>query len=413
MPMKKRCLFGSAVCVTLSILYACSDGDTLDSSNVLSLYGKGYDLEQGVIWHGEHNLVTSAGEYVFEDHYEVDGEPQTDKITGFTTEIKGTQTGNFMLCLYEPGFTIDDFFMNNGADKTLLGARGQGACISLHLSSPDTGSLKAGKYVFSINRDEFTFKGYSSSDYVVGEENFVPNELTGGEVNISLRNNTWTVVFKCTTSFGGSVEGSYQGMIKEYDIRSNESLVNSAESITLYAPLDTIQEFDMGSWEMVDFPDYTAPAFMRSSSMQALAAADFMYSDALSRRGIDIALAYDKENAAVYFESPIRMRARLWHWEEFNLSCHTKYMMAPESFTNEDFEEIAQREDFSFKATEERVSIPADAVLPLFVFVECGTGVPGVIRINEVTEAYPEYTMSATVTMDVKFLRIPEELKIR
>ena len=87
------------------------------------------------------------------------------------------------------------------------------------------------------------------------------------------------------------------------------------------------------------------------------------------------------------------MRALLWHNTfqneslldySFDLPCHTKYMPAPQSFTNADFEALAQQEDFVFDFTESKVSIPVGSTTPLFVFVQTGNGLQGAIRIKEV-----------------------------
>lgn len=152
------------------VCLSCSDDDDGGKAGDISFYGETYSLEQGAIYHDNNHAVIAVEDYVFEDSYVVEGKTQTDKVEGFTAEIKNGQTGNFLIGLYEPGFVLSDLTND---------ARGNGACICLRLASPETERLVPGKYIFSLNHDEFTFMGYSSADYYSGSD-VTPNELAEG-----------------------------------------------------------------------------------------------------------------------------------------------------------------------------------------------------------------------------------------
>ena len=103
----------------------------------------------------------------------------------------------------------------------------------------------------------------------------------------------------------------------------------------------------------------------------------------------------------------------------FDLPCHTKYMPAPQDFTNADFEALAKQEDFVFDFSEAKVSIPVESATPRFVFVQTGNGLQGVIRIKEITPESTEmisgiiYPVNPSIIMDVKFPRSFSEQQIR
>ncbi|MFR4036539.1 MAG: hypothetical protein ACLTZT_01315 [Butyricimonas faecalis] len=134
---------------------------------------------------------------------------KVDQVKGFSAEVKGKQTGNFLIGLYEHGFVLSDLTKD---------ARGSGACICLRVASPEVDRIVPGKYTYSLNRDEYSFKGNSSVKYNSGGSTMA-NELSEGEVNISQEGDIYTITFNCKTSFGGSIEGTYTGSLKAFDIR--------------------------------------------------------------------------------------------------------------------------------------------------------------------------------------------------
>ena len=121
-------------------LPSCSDEDNkLSTSGQISFYGEKYPLEQGAIYHDNNHTVLAVTDYIFEDRYQgVDGE-QIDQVKGFTAEMKGEQTGNFLIGLYEHGFVLSDLTKD---------ARGNGACICLRIASPETDKIAPGKYTY-------------------------------------------------------------------------------------------------------------------------------------------------------------------------------------------------------------------------------------------------------------------------
>ncbi len=416
--MKKNSLILTLKIMILFGLCACSDNNGTDDSNQIRLYGEPFLLEQGAIYHDNNHSVIAVNDYIFEDRYQINNEEQVDMVTGFTAEVKEEQTGNFLIGLYEKGFVVSDLTKD---------ARGNGACICLRFASPEQDKLTPGKYTYSLNRDEYTFKGYSSVNYDT-EESSVPNELTQGEVNISREGDIYTIMFKCTTSFGGIVEGQYSGILKFIDIRKEYETVKQYKGIKLEALFDEINYTDMDGAAHRE-PDYLRATSFLSSSTQQIYSAN-LYKDLAesAKKSIDIALAYDKANEILYFESPIKARALLWHntfqnenlfGYSFDLPCHTQYMPAPENFTNEDFENLSRQEDFAFPFSEAKTSIPVTADVPCFIFVQTGNGLKGVIRINDITPESTEmiggitYPVNPAVNIDIKFPHSFSEQKMR
>lgn len=417
--MKKNCQFLTTTLLALIGLSSCSDEDNkLSTTGQISFYGENYLLEQGAIYHDNNHTVITVSDYLFEDRYLGENGEQTDQVKGFSAEIKEKQTGNFLIGLYEHGFVLSDLTKD---------ARGNEACICLRIASPEIDKLVPGKYTYSLNRDEYTFKGNASVNYNSGGSTN-PNELTGGEINITQEGDLYTIAFKCETSFGGPIEGTYTGSLKPFDIRKEIGTVNFYENVKLEALFDKVEYTDLEGIFHSE-PDYLrATSFFLSSTQQVYSANLYKGLAESAKKGIDIALAYDATNKTVYFESPIKMRALLWHNTfqnenlfnySFDLPCHTKYMPAPQDFTNADFEALAKQEDFVFDFSEAKVSIPVESATPRFVFVQTGNGLQGVIRIKEITPESTEmisgiiYPVNPSIIMDVKFPRSFSEQQIR
>lgn len=414
---KKRRILGMML-LAMVVCFSCSENDDGTIAGEISFYGEKYLLEQGAIYHDNNHDVIAVEDYVFEDRYLFEGEERIDEVKGFTVEIKDKQTGNFLIGLYEQGFVLSDLTKD---------ARGEGACICLRLASPETDRLVPGKYVYSLNHDEYTFKGYSSANYRSGSST-VPNELVEGEVEILQDGDLYTVIFNCATSTGGRVEGIYNGVLKEFDIRKNVETVNYYENIVMEALFDTISYMDTEN-VLHQEPDYSRATSFFATSTQKLYSAN-LYRDLseISRRSIDIALAYDRENASVYFESPLKMRGLLWHntFENetlfdysFDLPCHTKYMPTSADFTDADFEALDVQEDFVIDFEEALVSIPVTTSMPCFLWVQTGNGLRGCIRVREIRPESSEtvngitYQVNPSIVVDMKFPRSYSEQKIR
>lgn len=404
--MRKRTLTFVLPFLALVGFSSCSDDDNGPvAAGRISFYGDAYPLGVGAIYHDDNHTVIAVTDYTFVDRYEGENGGQVDEVKGFSAEVKKEQTGNFLVALYEPGFILNDLTKD---------ARGSGAAIWLRLASPETDRLVPGKYTYSLNKEAFTFKGNSGVNYSSGYS-LAPNELTEGEVNISCEGEEYTVTFDCKTSFGGAIQGSYTGELKSFDIRKDADMLNYFEDVKLEALFDKVKYMDADDRPQCE-PDYIrAASFFKSSAGAVYTAYDFIFWAESAKKGIDIALAYDREKEAVYFESPIRMRALLWHntFENynFNLPCHTKYMLAPADFTDADFDALAGIEDFAFDFAESEVSIPVTAKLPVYVFVQTANGVQGVLRIKGITPEDTEmiegitYPLNPAIVMDTKFPR--------
>lgn len=391
---------------------ACSsDGDGMDRSKLLTIYGEEYALGEAVIWKDDNHTVVFQEEYVFEDHYPTDGGEKTDTVKGFMTEVKDYRTGNFMLGLYETGFVIND---------VLYKAQGEGACLCLQLASPDTAELKPGKYIFDKSREQYTFKGYFASVYKPGGT--TPAKIGDGVVEVSVEEDCYTINFNCKTSFGGTVAGCYTGKPAGYNILGQTKGVVYQQDIVLRALYDTVVYEKEGI--VVKEPDYLRGiSFLNSTSKKTFSAEKYCLLNATEKAKVDIAVAYSEDEHAIYFESPIRMRALLWHNQyedyDFDLPCHTRYMAAPADFKDTDFDSLAKKEDFVFQMKEEKVKIPVGTTSPKYVFVVTGQGQMGVIRVREVKPASTEmidgveYQVNPLVVMDIKFPRIFSEVEMR
>lgn len=391
---------------------ACSsEEESPDRSKLLTIYGQEYALEQAAIWKDNHHTVSVQKDYVFEDRYLTGEGEKTDSVKGFMTDLKDYRTGNFMLALYETGLVVNE---------VLYKAQGEGACVCLQLASPDTAELKPGKYVFAKSRDQYTFKGYSASRYRPGET--TPAEITAGEVEVSKERDTYTVTFNCKTSFGGTVSGSYTGKPAGYNLLGQTKGVVYQQDIVLRALYDTVVYEKEGI--VVKEPDYLRGlSFLNSTSKKTFSAEKYSVLNDTEKAKVDIAVAYSEDDHAIYFESPIRMRALLWHnqFEDYNfdLPCHTRYMAAPADFKEADFEALEKKEDFIFQMKEETVKIPVGMTSPKYVFVITGNGQSGVIRVTEVKPASTEmidgveYRVNPLVVMELKFPRIFSEVEMR
>ena len=260
---------------------SCSDEDNkLSTTGQISFYGENYLLEQGAIYHDNNHRDCRLRLPLRRSLSGKNGE-QTDQVKGFSAEVKEKQTGNFLIGLYEHGFVLSDLTKD---------ARGNGACICLRIASPEIDKLVPGKYTYSSNRDEYTFKGNASVNYNSGGSTN-PNELTGGEINITQEGDLYTIAFKCETSFGGPIEGTYTGSLKPFDIRKEIGTVNFYENVKLEALFDKVEYTDLEGIFHSE-PDYLrATSFFLSSTQQVYSANLYKGLAESAKKGIDIALA--------------------------------------------------------------------------------------------------------------------------
>ena len=412
--MKKSVFMWSIPLLGMLCPACASDDNGPDVLKVLTIYGENYLLGQAAIWQDDNYTVCTREIYVFEDCYQLSGEEHTDRVEGYMTKLKDRQTGNFTLGIYEDGFIINEI---------LLTAQGKGACVCLQMASPDTKVLKAGKYIFSENREEYTFCGYSSSDYDVSDVYFEPTKLASGEVNVKREGGVYIIDFDCKTTFGGTVKGTYTGKPSFYNLQGQTKGVKYYKNIVLKALADTVAYVDERG-NAVKEPDYLrGTSFLNSSRQQIYNADQYRKWSEDDKGGIDIAVRYERKSGTVCFESPLKMRAYLWHNRfgdyNFDLPCHTMYMSLPSGFTDENFEAMAAREDFVFPFSGEEVHIPIGINSSRFVMVVTGNGQIGVIRVKVVrppsTEVVQgiEYPVDPMVVIDLKFPHTFLERKIR
>ncbi len=403
--MKKNVYLFGVMLWALSCFWGCSDNDdAVSPDRMIRLYGRSYNLQSGVVWQSNPNIVTSSVPYVYEDVYESGGEQVTDRVEGFWAGDGQTETGNFMLSLYEEGL-----YYNEKLEK----ASGRGACISFHLASAEIDRLVPGKYVFGTEKLPGTFIGYCSSDYNTSERENVVAGLAEGEVNVEQNGEEWHIKFQCKTTFGGEILGEYRGKLDKCKV----SQVSSTEykDISLAGLMDEVEVTYWYTKEFVEgivaqLPGYSFEdvldmfgLVMVGDKVVELESSGVDYdteyggnalfsltsgicqiaNDARrNREAIDLALVWDKTEETFIFESPIHIRSLLGHKTRYDFPCHTIYMKAPADFTDTDFENLSA-EFFSFRIEDEKVEIPSQNFKPAYVFFQTGRGVLGVIKITD------------------------------
>lgn len=350
-------------------LGACSDKeDGLDPSVMLDIYGRQYNLTEGVIWENNPNVTVVTVPYVFEDTYvNAEGKEVTDRVTGYFAGAESNTTGNFMLSLYEEGLRYND---------ALQAVAGKAACICFHLSSEQTDQLKPGKYVYGKGKAANTFIAYSSSDYNTGQSN-TPAEITEGEITIAPTDGNYSVKFNCRTSFGGEVKGEYSGIL--YKCRVAQQPSAYYENLTLAGLMDTVVRTE--TWLGGSPETYTSFDVSNGAAFLSTGSGTCKYASAGGKDLVDVALVWDKKKESFYFESPIRMRSLLGHDNTYNFPCHTIYMKAPDSFTDADYENL-EKNGFSFDIQEEKVEFATADFKPGYVFFKTGKGTCGVIHVK-------------------------------
>lgn len=305
----------------------------------------------------------------------------TDNIEGFTVSDKATQLGNYTISLYENGLTYN---------PELASAKGKGAVVSIQLCSPSIDGVAEGTYTYSETTASNTFRAYCSSEYQ-SQKTIRPAAITEGELKVAKSGNSYHVELNGKTSFGGSVSVKYDGPLGickipqqtslEYTDVSMAGMMDKMDIEVYYGEqlLGSATEFDDGNPGYPDFGTGLAFFSLTSGMTQSASA---------SRKDMaDIALYWDEAGKCFRFESPIKMRAHLGHKEDYLFPCHTKYMKAPDSFTDADFDNL-EANNFNTDIIESNVEIPvttADGFKTCYVFFETGRGVKGVMRLKQYT----------------------------
>lgn len=372
-----------AVLASALLFSACSDNDdaSVGSSRIV-LYDNQFNVGSGVIWQGNPYSIVSTVPYVWKDTYVNDkGETVTDNVEGFTVSDNATQLGNYTISLYENGLTYN---------PELASAKGKGAVVSIQLCSSDLDGVKDGTYKYSETTAPQTFRAYCSSEYQ-SQKTIKPAAITEGEVNVVKTGSDYHVELNGKTSFGGTVTAKYDGPLEvckvpqqtslEYTDVSLAGMMDKMDIEVYYGDvlLGTSTELDDGNPEYPDFGTGLC-FFSLTSGMTQNASA--------KRKDMaDIALYWDEAGKCFRFQSPITMRAHLAHKADYLFPCHTKYMKAPASFTDADFENL-DATTFNVDIKDGNVEIPvttADDFKTSYVFFETGHGVKGVMRLKQYT----------------------------
>lgn len=372
-----------AVLTSALLFSACSDSDdaTVGSSRIV-LYDNSFNVGSGVIWQGNPYSVVNTVPYVWKDTYVNDkGETVTDDVEGFTVSDNTTQLGNYTISLYETGLTYS---------PELASAKGKGSVVSIQLCSPDLDGVADGTYKYSETTAAQTFCAYCSSEYQ-SQKTIKPAAITEGEVSVKHDGNDYHVTLSGKTSFGGSVVANYDGPLEVCKVPQQTSLEYT--DVSLAGMMDTMNievyygDVLLGSSTELDDGNPEYPDLGTGLCFFSLTSGMTQSASAKRKDMADIALYWDKAKKSFRFQSPITMRAHLGHKAEYVFPCHTKYMKAPASFTDADFENLDATR-FNVDIKESDVEIPvttADDFQTSYVFFETGNGVKGVMRLKQYT----------------------------
>ncbi len=405
----------------LMLLVGCSDNNDATNSSQIVLYDNAFNVGSAVIWQGNPYTIANTQPYIWHDTYVNDqGVTVTDDVEGITVSDNSTQLGNYTLSLYENGLTYN---------PELASAKGKGAVVSIQLCSDDVNGVKDGTYTYSETTEPGTFRAYCSSEYQ-SQKTIKPAAITEGNVNVAKSGDTYNVTISGKTSFGGSVEAKYEGPLEvckipqqtslEYSDVSMAGMIDSVKIEVYYGDvlLGAATELDNGN---PDYPDFgTGLAFFSLTSGMTQTAS------AAKKDQADLALYWDEPDSCFRFQSPITMREHLGHKAEYLFPCHTKYMKAPKSFTDTDFENL-DATAFNPNIQETDVEIPvttADDFETSYVFFETGHGVKGVMRLKQYTprsegsyDYYSvmtyKYEIGPKLLMDIKCPAIVSNPQIR
>lgn len=370
------------ILVSTLLFVSCADkNDDIYSSQIV-LYDNHFNVGSAVIWQGNPYTIANTKPYIWKDTYiNNNGEVVTDEVEGVTVSDKSIQLGNFTLSLYENGLTYS---------PELASAKGKGAVVCIQLCSPDVNELAEGVYTYSEAKKANTFIAYCSSEYQ-SQKIIKPAAITKGEVKIERKNGIYSVKLYAKTSFGGNVVANYEGPIEVCKIPQQKSLKYA--DVSLAGMLDKVEieayygETLMGTSSELDDGNPEYPGFGTGLAFFSLTSGMPQNASSQKKDQADIALYWNEKQQCFQFESPITMRRYLGHKTEYLFPCNTKYMLAPESFTSEDFENL-DATTFDYDINENEVKIPfatADGFKPCYVFFQTGHGVKGVMHIKQCT----------------------------
>lgn len=417
-------LKGAALALVALALTSCGDRNKMEDprDTMITIYGRSYHLETAALWRSNPNIVSRPSPYIWTDEYvNSRGQEISDPVEGFTAGEDSFTSGNFMLSLYETGLKVN---------TSLEGVQGRGACISFHLATENTDGISAGTYRFSPDKSPFTFVGYLCSDYTTQSITNVPGqvpvnnpaELADGEVTVGLgQDGSYTVEFICTTTFGAEVSGRYVGQIPEYKVSQvASSAFNDIEIAGLLKSVTISQSYNAGG-TMIPLGDETGYDISNGKAFLSLSSGMAQYANTPKKDAIDIALVWDETDESFIFTSPIKMRSYLGHDHRYDFPCHTRFMPAPDTFTDKDFMSF---DSFTFKVEDQPVMIPTKDFKTSYLFFETGNGIQGVMRVRAFIPAssyvedyagvlFTTRPINPSIKVDVKCPAVTENPKIR
>lgn len=415
----------AVLAVITSVLASCDskNGPEIPEDAVITIYGRSYHLGNAALWRSNPYIVSQSSSFVWNDEYtDSKGQQVSDQVEGFTAGDGISNSGNFILSLYETGLQV-----NTGLESV----QGRGACVSFHLATENTEGISAGTYKFSADRSPFTFIGYLCSDYTTQSLTNVPGqvpvnnpaELADGELVITKDGtDSYTVNFICTTTFGAEVSGKYTGRIPEYKVSQvASSAYNDIELAGLLKTVTISQSYNAGGGVMIPLGEETGFDISNGKAFLSLSSGMTQYANTSRKDVIDIALVWDEASESFVFTSPIKMRSFLGHDHKYDFPCHTRFMPAPESFTDADFTNFSS---FNFKVEDKQVTIPTRDFKPKYLFFETGNGIQGVIRVRSFIPAssyvedyagvlFTTRPINPSIKMDVKCPAVVDNPRIR
>ena len=258
------------------------------------------------------------------------------------------------------------------------------------LYKTDLDGVADGTYKYSETTAAQTFRAYCSSEYQ-SQKTIKPAAITEGEVSVKHDGNDYHVTLSGKTSFGGSVVANYDGPLEVCKVPQQTSLEYT--DVSLAGMMDTMNievyygDVLLGSSTELDDGNPEYPDLGTGLCFFSLTSGMTQSASAKRKDMADIALYWEKAKKSFRFQSPITMRAHLGHKAEYVFPCHTKYMKAPASFTDADFENLDATR-FNVDIKESDVEIPvttADDFQTSYVFFETGNGVKGVMRLKQYT----------------------------
>ncbi len=377
-------------------------------------------------------------------------------IKGFVSG-DNIEIGNIMLSLYGEGLSVNE--------QTKM-TEGSGLCLSLHLRTQDVSEITPGEYTYSKETNSpFVFTGYYSSNYspYLNTNNIA--EIKSGTVTIVKEDKKYTITANCTVAAGIDVSCTYVGEIDKIALKQNsfvyhkgvrlKGIIKFPFKTTSLLPANPYVSLRPDDWWIFYDPainprtnsnpsfsstetssDASSPGILdlsKSTGTTATASTSTTVNQTLNESQ-SIVLIYDAEDKELSFISPLSFINYITtsttilidgnRRPRYILPCHTEYMMAPISFTQEEFDNYSV-EDFPKNFKDEPIKIKAsnDEFTAKFIFFKDGNGTKGIIRVRELIMPESDYEVliigtiisstaqrkptSPYLTLDIKYPGVP------